>query len=379
MTIDKIPYIIDSCVSSNDVPCLVGDAGIGKTDILKKYATDNNYHMEPLLLCTQEIGDLIGTPTNVTLEDGTIIQKWSTPDWWYRLHQAKLQGKKCMLLLDELNRAQTDVKNTANSLILDKKLHQHTLPEGTLIVCAMNPDNKNYQVSKLDAALCNRLLFLYLEADTDVFLKWGKENNLHEIIDSYLRNKPSRVYHDGNGKEQVWATPRSWAKLGEHLSGFHNVPGELHYDIIKGKIGTIVGNEFYAYYLDYNTVIKLEDIVAEISNIYQNTQTKDIIECGELLKPFISDLEVAVLKDYTITLVKQCIIDKEINDPVTLSGYKITATPVFILFWALPIEVLSSVFHTLRVDEPVIYSNIAGLDSFYYKSGRKEIFFHQKA
>ena len=85
MNISKIKPILKAAKIANDVVCLSGKHGIGKSEIVKQYSKENNYFFMPLFLSNQEVGDLIGIPT--TRDDKTMV--WTKPEWLVKMEEAK--------------------------------------------------------------------------------------------------------------------------------------------------------------------------------------------------------------------------------------------------------------------------------------------------
>ena len=191
MNINTAKVIIVASARANDTVIMEGPHGIGKSAAPKQFAVENNYHMEPLFLSHQEVGDIIGIPETIQ-QHGESITKWSKAPWLQRmddvawpkafkygtlsfnnddfkefveksldyptedqritrdelnklyctffvkdeiLHLTRGQmdvvcsdSKHTCLFLDELNRAPIDVRQSALELVLEKKIHEHKLP-----------------------------------------------------------------------------------------------------------------------------------------------------------------------------------------------------------------------------------------------------------
>ncbi len=150
-----LEILLETARRANENVLIEGVHGIGKSLRVKEYAKKNNLHLEILYLSHQEVGDLIGIPT---ISNNTTI--WTKPSWLTRMEEANKKGQGCILFLDELNRAQRDVRQIALQITLEKRLHDHILPSideiETLVIAAINPEDDkkiDYQVDELDAAL----------------------------------------------------------------------------------------------------------------------------------------------------------------------------------------------------------------------------------
>lgn len=229
MKINDIKTFIGNLIDKNvQVPVLmVGGMGLGKSKIIDQLAREKGMQLVDLRLAQMEACDLIGMPYRDA--DGTT--KWAQPGWWPKA------GTKGIILLDELNRAPTDVRQAVFQLVLDRRLHTHTLPEGWFVHSAVNPDNGEYQVETLDKAMLRRFCVLTVTPDTEVWLAWAKgsgaiENNITEFIST----NRGLLFSDEDIKIEVKPTPDSYRMLNDMLK-FNVVPKEHQAEIFRGMIG----------------------------------------------------------------------------------------------------------------------------------------------
>lgn len=133
-----------------------GDKGVGKTTAVKEFCKKNNIECICLHTASQDPGDLIGIP--FTLE---YVTKWGRPEWF-----PQEDGKKYVIFLDELNRANQDVLQCMLPFALEGKLHVHQLPKNCVVIAAGNPNNDNYTVTSVeDKALLSRFGHIVLNAN----------------------------------------------------------------------------------------------------------------------------------------------------------------------------------------------------------------------
>lgn len=255
-----LEIILETAKRSNENVLIEGVHGIGKSLRVKEYAKKNNLHLEILYLSHQEVGDLIGIPT---ISNNTTI--WTKPSWLTRMEEANKKGQECILFLDELNRAQRDVRQTALQITLEKRLHDHILPSideiETLVIAAINPEDDkkiDYQVDELDAALKDRFLYYEMKLDVKSWLDWARENNVIDEITSFISEFPDRLFYFT--QEPTYPTPRSWSKLSELLQKAPKLKINELKTIIFGKLGQTIGSQFYSYYKDFSNVITIKNI-----------------------------------------------------------------------------------------------------------------------
>jgi hypothetical protein len=337
-----------------------GDHGIGKSESVYSFAKSNNFHVEALFLSHQEVADLIGIPTLEKDEDGHPLTTWSKPIWLHRLEMAAKAGKRCILFLDELNRAQTEVRQAALQLVLDKQIHEHHLPKtivngvafDTFVVAAINPSDGFYQVDELDPALMDRFLHFKLHVNADSWLTWAVDSGVHKTIVNYISNSKDKLYvKDENAA--LFPTPRSWTKLSELLKSYEdkNIENQaLLYNLISGKIGHTVGAQFLTYYKENSVIVSVEDIAKLVKKAYPLAAKKHgeatveaIDEVAEKIMKLIEPLEIPLLKELSSNLV-----DTYLNDSGKVKFED--AKPLICYMHALPIEQLAAVIKELQVD-----------------------------
>ena len=305
--------ILEIARTSNENVLIEGLHGIGKSEQVKDYADKNNLHLEILYLSHQEVGDLIGMPSivnNITI--------WTKPSWLVRMQEATLNGQACVLFLDELNRAQRDVRQTALQITLEKKLHEHKLPsldnKETLVIAAINPEDDkqiDYQVDELDAALKDRFLYYEMKVDVKTWLRWARDNDISDQVTFFITEFPDRLFYFTN--ENTHPTPRSWAMLSKLLKNSLKLKKNERRSVIYGKLGQTIGSQFYSYYENFSKVITLKNIEEFILD-KKSLPYNELIEVvrNELLserpKIWISEIAERLFNKYIKTKKNQIIL-----------------------------------------------------------------------
>ena len=191
-----------------NVPAIIwGDAGVGKSDIVKQVGEKQGVPVVDLRLATQEVGDLIGIPYH---DPATGRTKWGKPSWW-------LDAPEWLLFLDEVNRAPKEVVQAIFQLVLDRRLSTHELPSGVRIVAACNPPEGDYVTDALDPALNSRFVHIRLDANAEQWI-----DNCSDFIDDsvlgYIASAPNQLNDlNTNFDLQTVArkTPRTWHMAGK--------------------------------------------------------------------------------------------------------------------------------------------------------------------
>lgn len=206
---------------------LVGSMGVGKSQIFAQLAKEKGYRLVDLRLAQMEACDLIGMP----YRDANNRTQWAQPGWWPNADE------KVIILLDELNRAPTDVRQAIFQLVLDRKLHTHTLPENCFVFAAVNPDNGEYQVETLDKAMLRRFCVLTVTPDTDAWLAYAKANGkVSDSLTEFISTNRGLLFTPEDFKIEVKPTPDSYRMLDEMLKT-NVIPREHQSEIFRGMIG----------------------------------------------------------------------------------------------------------------------------------------------
>lgn len=349
MDIQSTKEVIKAAFLADDTVIMEGPHGIGKSNIVKQFANEQDFHLEELFLSHQEVGDLIGIPHTID-RDGLTITTWSMPIWLQRMHTAAAQGKHSVLFLDELNRAPIDVRQSALQLVLERQIHEHILPTvngvRTLVVAAINPAS-DYQVDELDPALLDRFLHVTVEADIKAFLSWGRKNSVNQIVLDYLGEYPDRL-HWSPADGGIGATPRSWTKLGHFLDNVEQIPEEILFQIMKGKVGTEIASQFYSFFKNYVDVVKAEDI-EKLVRENQDSITS-VEELAELVADRMSKAEAIQKTEMAHQLASRNMKKDDI-------------LPFLVYLYSLEIEICVGFLKSYRKDAPELYKKLAAVDT----------------
>lgn len=354
MNINDAKGILGISHKVNDAVLMKGVHGIGKSQIVKEFAKENNLHLEELFLSHQEVGDLIGIP-HIVQKNGVEITTWSQPIWLQRLYEAAALGKDCVLFLDELNRAQPEVLQSALQLVLERKLHEHALPTNnfkTMIISAINPEDE-YQVTALDPALLSRFLVMTVEPDIKAFLSYCNETNVSPIIRDFLSENPQKL-HD-TPKVGIGSNPRAWVSLSNYVKIKDEIEPHQMINIIMGKIGNTIGGEFFKFLNEYDESITLDSVDEFVNKL---SEVEDDIEVlSEKLKEFTKKQEI--------------ITKSEMLDNMTTRYRDSDVLVPLAYMYSVPLEILHSYIQRIKETETEYYLKIVELDS---QINNKELF-----
>ena len=212
---------------------LVGNHGIGKSEILTEYFSRKGMKVVPLFLGQMsDPGDLIGIPNRNTETGKTEFM----PPYWF-----PLDGKPIVLFLDELNRARPEVLQTIMDLALNRTLAGRKLPDGSRIISAVN-DGDQYQLTDLDPALVSRFNVVTFRPTIQEWLLWADKVGVDARVRDFIRENPIWLDKNPDAKEGVDTgldkTPdrRAWKRVSDILK----TAGDIN-PIVAKAMSAIVG------------------------------------------------------------------------------------------------------------------------------------------
>lgn len=232
--------------------CAWGGAGIGKTELPKQIAKetardmfDGNIVYVPLGQI-EEKAELQGLPDIQTtykvipedVDHSTVIGKiekkgleetyvdekgetktkivdryvvvdartiYATPSW---IPQAETHGERGILVIDDMNRADSRILNSVMQLLQDAELLGWSLPAGWEIYCTANPDDGKYQVTSLDDAQMTRMAnFVQTFDEKSWAANWAEPTGLHPLAINFMLTYKEMA---ATGER---TNPRSWDKF----------------------------------------------------------------------------------------------------------------------------------------------------------------------
>jgi len=237
MTIEDAKVAVEYLMSRQHVPILLGEAGVGKTEIIKRIAKEKNRKLIVLILSQMEPGDLLGLPAKDEKTGKTVYYK---PDWWPE------DKEQTIIFLDEINRAHVSVRNAVMQLLIDKRIHNNRLPQNTWVVAAMNPATEDYEVEQMiDKAFIDR--FVWLKVTNNIF-DWSRfmaaskrlPYQYIRVIEKITKNSDVAINFSGDYTlPEIVPTPRNLERLGKIITQATDVIKPLLPEISLGVCGQI--------------------------------------------------------------------------------------------------------------------------------------------
>ncbi len=230
---------------------LIGAPGIGKSDIVKNFAAENDFEIIDLRCVLLDPVDLRGLPFPEKTET-TSTTTWLPPDF------LPTEGRG-ILFLDELPSATRLVQSACLQLVLDRQLGDYHLPDGWHVVAAGNRDIDKAGTSGLITPLIDRFTILQVTTNLEDWCIWAFDNNVPAPIIAFLRFRPELLHEEPTRDSKNFATPRSWANLGKIFNT--NPDDSIDHELYAGTVGTSAASEFMAFLSMYRSLPNIDAIM----------------------------------------------------------------------------------------------------------------------
>lgn len=298
MNFGEVSRSIMLTIASGKTPVVVGDRGIGKTQMMRNIAKQLDMKLINIDCNLLKEGEIGGLPIPNKNDKGIMVTQ-------YAIH-AKLKliedyleenpDGSILLFFDELNRTTRETMAELMNLILNKEINGYTLPESVFIVAAMNPSSttngfegdSSYGVTEMDAASKNRLVWLYLEQDARSWLSWAtdkpqeiseEDNEEIDLIMFDLEEYETMI--DNNIIEFIASTPnmlnnpredrdvspsgRTWQFASDIMRTFDNNKKHFNTTHLDACVKGCIGDEAYIQLMQFisnntNPLIKPEEL-----------------------------------------------------------------------------------------------------------------------
>lgn len=213
-----------------------GAPGIGKSAIVEQFAAEVGLPCVSLLGSQLAPEDIIGVPQ---IQNGKSV--FCPPRMIAR------EEPYC-LFLDELNACSQEVQKAFYSLILERRIGDYHLPDGSVVVGAGNRAQDNAITRPLSSALVNRMLHVELRADSRIWLEWAANHGIHRYVYDYICARPDQLWSQPPKTEEPFSSPRSWHILSDAMISWGDSFQEKELSVLAhGCLTAAHATQFIAY------------------------------------------------------------------------------------------------------------------------------------
>ena len=224
----------------NVVPLFSGPSGIGKSQIVHQWVNEmtkqyKDFRMIDMRCALKDGSDFAGLPWR---DEKRGLTQFLPPDFLP-------QDGHGVFFLDEVNRGTTPVMNAIMSLLTERKIDNYKLPDGWIIVTAINPaDSEAYDVNTMDAALMNRLVMYNVKFEHKSFIDYAKKKEWSPTVISYL-SSGDWIYKEPGQGDGHYISPRSWEFLSDDELAGGKEDADLHHETCVALLGKNIGMSYW--------------------------------------------------------------------------------------------------------------------------------------
>ena len=254
---------------------LIGESGVGKTQCVKQALDElGTHYLIVLRISNMDEGQLNGYPTPT---DKKTIRLCMLDQYKEQIDECKSQGKKLVIMFDELNRGKAQTIRTVFNIVERKIWAGEQLPLDTAFIVATNPPTGIHQVQDIwgeEAALNSRFNLIGVKTHVAGFLNYIKGNDrFHWVMREFIENNPMYLEDFQNmyaGKK--YTCPAVIECIGEYLYNAEEAGEDLSKildsttglkDLIRGAGGTPFASDVFNFVSNMkqniNPILILED------------------------------------------------------------------------------------------------------------------------
>jgi len=233
-----------------------GEPGIGKSAMLKQIKAQNPEYETAYIDCTLlDLGDF-ALPYTVEA-NGMRVTKFA-PNARFKMHG----DKPVIIMLDEIGKAMKAVKNVLLTLMLEHRIGDDYLPEGSIVFGTTNLLSDGVG-DMLEAHARNRVALVTVrKPDHDEWIEWAINNNVAPEIIAWVKQFPHALasYTDPSQKENPYifnptragmgavVTPRSLEKASDIAKQRDTLGDALTISLLTGTIGESAARDMQAFF-----------------------------------------------------------------------------------------------------------------------------------
>lgn len=309
LTYQQLLTAVPLVLRAGNVPNIVGDAGIGKSALVKDVASQMGAHLFTTVVSLSEKGDLAIPVPPLTSDSFVETQHYgrlANVQFGYSetliriIKDAEAHPQTPIIwFLDEFNRGTAAVQSELMNLVLQRRINALRLPDTVMIIIAENPDStmagfgdREYAVASADAAIKDRTVRLVMTTSTAEWLDWARTTGINQLVINYLTTYPERlVVHDPDNLD-LQPTPRAWERVANNLDQLQQLPPatqqEFAADLFSGDLGNEVGVSFAQFVLAQGKQLTLEAIQTKAAS-RENFAGADEATKVRLLREWVAD------------------------------------------------------------------------------------------
>lgn len=316
-----------------------GEPGIGKSAMLKQIVKANPGYTTAYIDCTLlDLGDF-ALPYTV---DGGAVGKVTkfAPNARFKMQD----DKPVIVMLDEIGKAMKSVKNVLLTLMLEHRIGDNYLPEGSIVFGTTNQASDGVG-DMLEAHARNRVCFVTVrKPNDDEWIEWAINNNITPEVIAWVKQFPQAlasytdeaqrdnpyIFNPTRAGQTAVVTPRSLEKASDIAKQRAILGDNLTITALSGTIGESAARDMQAFFTVVDKLPTWEAVVKDPKNtkVPDDTIAKCIFVYSALAKvnkdtftPFMSYLQ-RLDAEWQALFAKSIVNSEKVNMAVANPTFK---------------------------------------------------------
>jgi hypothetical protein len=260
VTLSQAAHLVKTCGNTNTF-VFQGEPGIGKSSMLSMLSGAIGIEPRYIDCALLDLGDLqMPTVEDDSNEEDKNSNEEDKKCVAFVPNKMFVSDKPLLVMLDEIGKAMRPVQNALLTLLLEKRIGNHKLPEGSIVFGTTNLSTDGVG-DKMEAHAKNRVTFLKVDKpDSDSWLGWGMDNNIEPAVMAWVKEYPHCLssYTDGGEadnpyiyyptkQQAAFVTPRSLAHASHIVQQRESLDDTTLIAALSGTIGESAARDMQAF------------------------------------------------------------------------------------------------------------------------------------
>ena len=230
--------VIELAFEAGTVPCVVGHAGIGKTEGYRQIAAERQWGYIALYTQLSMPEDIGGLPFRS--EDGKSYDLLVDNKLRKQVEENPQGG---ILVFEEVNRASRDTASAVFAFMDNRGNGNWKLPDTWKIAIAMNPSGGDYAVNDLttDHAFRRRVTWICVREDVRGWIEYGRKVGFDDNVLDFVQAHPAMLLDEkARTAGKTYANPAAWEKVSKTMLAIKRIGCDL--EVARTKIAGDIGD-----------------------------------------------------------------------------------------------------------------------------------------